>query len=360
MNFTEGFRKKEFVEYLITRIAGNIPRKIKLMEVCGGHTMAIRRYGIHSLLPADIELLSGPGCPVCVTAQDYIDGAVAYAKLPDVITVSYGDLLRIPGTKSSLESCRAGGCDVRIISSTLEALNIAKDNPGKKVIFMAIGFETTVPGTAVAILEAKNSGLNNFFVMNAHKTMPAAMAALIDEGIPIDGYIGPGHVCAVAGSSIFNDLALKYHVPVVISGFEPVDLVQAIYMLVKMISEKRAEVEIQYSRLVTSEGNRKAQKMIEEVFEPSTQTWRGIGAIQNSGLRIREQYAAFDIERQYPVKTEPSEEPRGCLCGQVLKGLVKPDKCKLFGKNCTPLHPVGACMVSPEGACNAYYNYRSI
>jgi len=190
--------------------------------------------------------------------------------------------------------------------------------------------------------------------------MPAAMAALIDEGIPIDGYIGPGHVCAVAGSSIFNDLALKYHVPVVISGFEPVDLVQAIYMLVKMISEKRAEVEIQYSRLVTSEGNRKAQKMIEEVFEPSTQTWRGIGAIQNSGLRIREQYAAFDIERQYPVKTEPSEEPRGCLCGQVLKGLVKPDKCKLFGKNCTPLHPVGACMVSPEGACNAYYNYRSI
>ena len=330
------------------------------MEVCGGHTMAIRHYGIHTMLPETIELLSGPGCPVCVTDQQYIDKAIAYAQKPDSILLTYGDMLRVPGTSASLDHVKASGSDVRIIYSTIQALEIAKKNPSKKIIFAAIGFETTAPGTAVALKQARLENLTNFFVLCAHKTMPEAMAALIEEGIPIDGYIGPGHVSTIAGSKIFDSLSEKFKLPVVISGFEPVDLVQSVYMLVKMIEENRSGVEIQYKRLVSHEGNIKAQQLLEEIFEPDTQYWRGIGAIPGSGLRIRKEYEDFDAEKQLPVEVAKSSEPKACICGQILKGLKKPTDCKLFGKACNPSHPVGACMVSSEGSCQAYYNYQSV
>ena len=330
------------------------------MEVCGGHTMAIRRYGINSLLPETIELLSGPGCPVCVTDQQFIDTAITYAKMPDCILLTYGDMLRVPGTISSLDREKASGSDVRIIYSTIQALEIARKNPSKKIVFAAIGFETTVPGTAIALIQARKEKLSNFYVLCAHKTMPEAMAALVEEGIPIDGYIGPGHVSTIAGSKIFDSLSATYHMPVVISGFEPVDLVQSIHMLVKMIEENRWGLEIQYNRLVTHQGNLKAQRMIEEVFGPDTQRWRGLGAIPGSGLRIRKEFEAFDALKKLPVRVEQGEEPKGCICGEILKGLKKPTECKLFGKACTPAHPIGACMVSSEGSCQAYYNYQDI
>jgi len=329
------------------------------MEVCGGHTMAIRRYGIHTLLPNEIELLSGPGCPVCVTDQQFIDMSIAYARLPDCILLIYGDMLRIPGTASSLDREKASGCDIRIIYSTIQALEIVRKNPSKRIIFAAIGFETTVPGTAIALKQAKIEGLDNFFVLCAHKTMPMAMETLIEEGIPIDGYIGPGHVSAIAGSKIFDPLATKYNIPVVISGFEPVDLLQSVCLLVQMFQEGRSGVEIQYKRLVTHQGNVKAQHLIEEVFEPDTQYWRGIGAIPGSGLKIRKGYEKFDVQKQLPIQVERGPEPKGCLCGQILKGIKRPTDCKLFGKTCTPTHPIGACMVSSEGSCQSFYTYQS-
>jgi hydrogenase expression/formation protein HypD len=304
-----------------------------------------------------VELLSGPGCPVCVTDQRFIDVAVAYAKSPDVILLTYGDMLRVPGSTHSLDQAKAQGTDIRIIYSTLQALEIAKSNPDKKIIFAAIGFETTIPGTAVAILEAAKQGLTNFFIICAHKTMPEAMGALIEEGIPIDGYIGPGHVCTIAGSKIFDALSEKYRIPVVVSGFEPTDLLQSIWMILNMIRENKPGVTIQYKRLVKHEGNVKAQEIVNAVFETNTQHWRGIGPIPNSGLQLREKYAEFDAEKQVPVVPITKPEPKGCICGQILKGLKKPTDCPLFGKKCTPSYPVGACMVSSEGACCAYFEY---
>ena len=329
------------------------------MEVCGGHTMAIRRYGIHNLLPPTIELLSGPGCPVCVTDQYFIDLAVAHARRKNTILLTYGDMLRVPGYASSLDQEKAAGADIRIIYSTLQALELARKNPGKNVIFAAIGFETTVPGTAVAIVQAAAEKLDNFFILCAHKTMPQAMSALMDEGIPIDGYIGPGHVSSISGSKIFEPLTKKYRIPVVISGFEPIDLLQSVWMITEMIHRKEAGVKIQYSRLVSQEGNLRAQVLIERVFEPATQYWRGIGEIPGSGLRLRKEYIQFDAEKQIPVNVISGPEPKGCLCGLILKGLKKPTDCPLFGKKCVPSHPVGACMVSSEGACNAFFRFTS-
>ncbi len=360
MNFTDEFRDEKLVKTLLAKINTITKKQVRIMEVCGGHTMAIRRYGIHTLLPEEIELLSGPGCPVCVTDQQFIDMAIAYAQMSDVILLTYGDMLRVPGTSASLDREKASGCDVRIIYSTTQALDIARKNPAKKIIFAAIGFETTVPGTAIAMKQAKVENLSNFLVLCAHKTMPEAMAALIEEGIPIDGYIGPGHVSTIAGSKIFDSLSSTYKIPVVISGFEPVDLVQAVYMIVKMIEENRTGVEIQYKRLVSHEGNLKAQHLIDEVFQPDIQHWRGIGAIPNSGLKIRKEYENFDAEKQLPVQVLKGEEPKGCICGEILKGLKKPTECKLFGKACTPAHPIGACMVSSEGSCQAYFNFQTI
>jgi hydrogenase expression/formation protein HypD len=360
MNFTEEFRSEELVKTLIERINYIATDHVRIMEVCGGHTMAIRRYGIYSLLPSNIELLSGPGCPVCVTAQEFIDKAIAYAQSPEMILVTYADLLRVPGTFSSLDNEKANGADVRTIYSTLQVLEIARQNPMKKVIFAAIGFETTSPATAIALLLAKKERLFNIFVLCGHKVMPPAMEALIEEGIPIDGYIGPGHVSAVAGSKIFKPIAEKYKIPVVISGFEPVDILQSIVMLVEGIYNRKGGVGIQYSRLVTEDGNRKAQKIVEQVFTFCTQQWRGIGPIESSGLCLRKEFSRFDVEKQISIKFETGPEPKGCICGQILKGLKKPVDCPLFGKKCKPAHPVGACMVSSEGACQSYYQYKSV
>jgi len=358
MNFIDDFRNESFVQSLLNEIHKISVRPVRIMEVCGGHTMAIRKYGIHSMLPSTIELLSGPGCPVCVTDQSYIDLAIAIAKRRDVIFLTYGDLMRVPGTWSSLENEKAKGADVHIIYSTVQALEVARENPKKKIVFAAIGFETTIPGTAVAILKAEEEKLNNFFIISAHKVMPPPMSALIEEGIPIDGYIGPGHVSTIAGSKIFLSLTEKYNIPIVISGFEPVDLLQSVLFLTQMINNGKSGVKIQYSRLVSEEGNLKAQRMIADVFEPCDQYWRGIGLIPKSGLCLNKKYSKYDAEKQIPVKVESGPEPKGCICGQILKGLKKPTDCPLFEKHCSPSHPIGACMVSSEGSCNAYYNYQ--
>jgi hydrogenase expression/formation protein HypD len=360
MNFTDDFRNEELVKKLLSQIRRISNRNIRIMEVCGGHTMAIRKYGIHNLLPPQIDLLSGPGCPVCVTDQRFIDLAIAYANQTDTILLIYGDMLKVPGSLSSLDHEKAKGADIRIIYSTIQALEIARQNPSRKIIFTAIGFETTVPGTALAIVQAAKEKLNNFFIICAHKTMPEAMSALIEEGIPIDGYIGPGHVSSIAGSKIFIPLAEKHNIPVVISGFEPVDVLQSVLMITAMIEERRSGVEIQYNRLVSVEGNKKAQALIDDVFETCTLNWRGIGEIPGSGLRLREKYQLYDAEKQFPVEVKSGPEPKGCICGQILKGLKKPIDCPLFGGKCVPSNPVGACMVSSEGACQAYFNYQSV
>jgi hydrogenase expression/formation protein HypD len=359
MTFIDKFRDKEVAKILVQKIRDEALKPVRLMEVCGGHTMAIRKFGINSLLPATIELLSGPGCPVCVTDQKYIDTIIVYARQPDIIVVTYGDLIRVPGSSSSLDKEKAAGADVRIIYSTSEALDIAYRNPEKKIIFAAIGFETTTPATAIAVLQAKSKKFQNFYILCAHKVMPPVMSALIVEGIPIDGYIGPGHVCTIAGSKIFTQVAEKYKIPIVISGFEPIDLLESILLLIHMNNKNNHGVEIQYRRLVSTEGNSKAQKIVDEVFEPASQNWRGIGNIPHSGLQLKKEFHEFDAQKRFPIKVIDSLEPKGCLCGFILKGLKKPVDCSLFGKSCTPEAPVGACMVSSEGACNSYYNYQS-
>jgi hydrogenase expression/formation protein HypD len=360
MNFTEDFRKKEFADIILKNIWEKSTKHVRIMEVCGGHTMAIRKYGIHNLLPQNIELLSGPGCPVCVTGQKYIDALIAYSRQPDIVVLIYGDLLRVPGTLSSLDREKAEGADVRIIYSTIQALEIARLNPQKKIVFAAIGFETTTPATAIAVIQAKKENLSNFFILSAHKIMPPAMGAIMEEGIQINGYIGPGHVCAISGSKIFVPLSAKYHIPIVISGFEPIDILQSILMLTENIQNNHNSVEIQYSRLVSEEGNTKAQRIVEAVFEPTAQHWRGIGPIEASGLRLRKEYQEFDAHLNIPVKVDSGPEPKRCLCGPILKGIKKPTDCNLFDGKCTPSNPVGACMVSLEGACNTWYAYRSI
>ena len=328
------------------------------MEVCGGHTMAIHRFGIPSLLPNTIELLSGPGCPVCVTSRTFIDRAIAMCRLPGVILTTYGDLIRVPGSFSSLEREKAEGADIRIVYSTLDALEIAKKNPDKRIVFPGIGFETTTPSSAVALLEARRQKVTNFYLLSSHKTMPLAMMALIDAGIRIDGYIGPGHVSTIAGAGMYAPLLAKYPLSIVISGFEPVDLLQSIYMIVQQMENNERKLEIQYKRVVTPEGNLKAKALVEEVFEPCDDWWRGLGVIPGSGMAIRKEFSAFDAIRQIAVNVEPAVEPPGCICGEVLKGIKKPVECLLFGKVCTPVNPIGTCMVSNEGACQAYYRYN--
>jgi hydrogenase expression/formation protein HypD len=358
MKYIDEFRNRDLVQTLLHAIRQKSKKKIRIMEVCGGHTLAIRKFGIQNLIPENIELLSGPGCPVCVTNRTAIDKAIAFAKLPGVIVTTYGDLIRVPGSTSTLNQEKALGSDVRIVYSTLDALEIALKNPEKKVIFLGIGFETTTPSSAVALLEAERQNIPNFYLFSMHKVMPPAMSALIEQGIQIDGYIGPGHVTTIAGADMYEPLLKKYKVSVVISGFEPVDLLQSILMLVTMCEESRPGIEIQYKRAVNATGNKKAQEMIEQVFEPCDDEWRGLGKISNSGLSIRKAYSRFDAALNFSMHIGPAPEPKGCLCGEVLRGLKKPVDCRLFAKICTPANPIGACMVSGEGACQAYYNYR--
>ncbi|MBN1576049.1 MAG: hydrogenase formation protein HypD [Chitinispirillaceae bacterium] len=357
MNIPAGFKSGRNCTVLANQIRAESKTPAVIMEVCGGHTMALYRCGIPSLLPSTIRMVSGPGCPVCVSDVRFIDRAVALSRLPDVIIATYGDLIRVPGSTSSLEKEKASGASIRIIWSALDAVAMAAANPDRRIVFLGIGFETTIPGTAIAVREAKKAGLSNFFTFCSHKIMPPAMAALIDEGVSIDAYLCPGHVSVVTGSAIYAPIAADYHKPCVISGFEPVDILQSILMITRQIESGRVAVEIQYTRAVHPEGNRRAQALIAEVFSPCDDWWRGLGVIAGSGMRLADAYRRFDAAEAIPVTVEEPREAAGCICGSILKGVRMPADCRLFAATCTPDNPVGACMVSSEGACAAAYQY---
>ena len=355
------FRDPTIARGLIEAIndtAGKLGRPVKIMEVCGTHTVAIAKNGLRGVMPDNVTLLSGPGCPVCVTANEDIDIAIELARQPDVIVTTFGDMMKVPGSYSSLAKEKADGRDVRIVYSPLDALSLAEKEPTKQVVFVGVGFETTVPLIAAAILRAKEAGIENFSVFAAHKTVPAALEALVnDPDVQIDAFILPGHVSTIIGQHPYEFLAEQYHVPGVITGFEPVDVLQGIYMLLKQLEEGRAEIEIAYHRGVMPEGNPHALAMVEQVFEPVDADWRGIGVIPGTGLGIRDEYAAFDAVKKIPVTPPPPKAIKGCQCGEVLRGITLPFQCKLFARGCTPEHPIGPCMVSSEGSCAAYYRF---
>ncbi len=359
MKYISEFRDSKQIEALSALIHKESKKNITIMEVCGSHTMAIHRFGIKSLMPENITLVSGPGCPVCVTPIDYVDKAVALARIPGNIITTFGDLIRVPGSSSTLEKEMANGADVRMVYSILESIDIAQSNPDKQVIFLAIGFETTTPPTAAGILKASELGLKNFSILCSHKIMPPPMQAIIEEGIKVDAFLAPGHVSVITGTDMYSFIRDKFHRGVVVSGFEPTDVLQSIYMLVKQAETDKPEVEIQYSRVVKAEGNLKAKEIVDKVFECVAGNWRGLGIIPKSALQIRLEYAMFDSEKRFVIATEEPKEPKGCICDSVLKGLKQPVDCKLFGKVCTPESPTGACMVSSEGACNVFYRYRN-
>ncbi len=360
MKYIDEFRNKELVTNLVDLINKSVISDYTFMEVCGGHTAAIHRFGIPSLLPGNVRLISGPGCPVCVTTTDFIDKALLYSKMKDVIITTFGDLIRVPGSTSSLEKEKAAGADVMIVLSGLDALEIAKINPEKIIIFLGIGFETTAPGTAVTIKLAAKENVNNFFLLSAHKVMPPAMEAILKEGVSLDGFICPGHVATIAGSAIFNFIPEKFNLGCVVTGFEPADILQSILMLIKQVNQNTPKVEIQYKRAVTADGNTIAQRHLTEVFEPTDASWRGFGVIPLSGLTLRKDFGRFNIEEKIPVQINSKEDNELCICGKILRGLEKPEDCPLFADICFPENPLGACMVSNEGACNNWYKYKFI
>lgn len=361
MNYMDEYRDRSIVRGLAARIgelAAGLAQPVTFMEVCGTHTMAIYQYGLRHLLPPQVRLISGPGCPVCVTPNGYIDKAVACCRLPGTIIATFGDMVRVPGSSSSLMEERAKGADVRIVYSPLDAVAIAARNPEKKVIFLGVGFETTAPAIAGSILAAAAKGLTNYSVLSAHKTIPIPMQVLsADPELSISGYLCPAHVSAIIGADAYHLLAEEQGVPCVVTGFEPVDVMKGVEMLVRQVAEGRSVVEIEYSRVVKRQGNRKAQEVMAEVFAPCDVEWRGMGVIPGSGLEIRATYAAFDAEQAMSLIVEEVREHRGCRCGDILKGKVTPFQCPLFGRDCTPEAPVGACMVSSEGTCAAAYKY---
>jgi hydrogenase expression/formation protein HypD len=359
MKFIDEYRDVEMIKVISKRLSRFNDLDISLMEVCGGHTMAIHRFGIPSLLPKGIKLMSGPGCPVCVSSVGFIDKAIYCSGIDDVIITTYGDLIRVPGSKSSLENEKSKGADIRIVYSTLEAIRIAQSNRDKKVVFLGIGFETTAPASAVAIQKAYDENISNFYLLSAHKIMPPVMEALLNDTVRIDGFICPGHVSVVTGSRIYNFIPEKYQIACVVTGFEPMDLMQSIEMLANQIVNGSPKVENQYSRAVTIEGNTKAQAIMNEVFENRHDYWRGIGEILNSGLRLKNKYKNFDAELVFDIKVDVENENSACICGDILRGLKIPKDCKLFNNVCSPSNPIGACMVSSEGACAAYYKYGS-
>jgi len=358
MRFIDEYRESELVLGIAESIRKRSTRNIVLMEVCGGHTMAVHKFGLRELLPETIRLISGPGCPVCVSGTGFIDNVVKLAKMPGNIIATYGDLVRVPGSSSSLEQEKGTGADVRFVYSVLDSLDIARRNPDRTIVFPGIGFETTAPATAAAIFHAHKEGLQNFKVLSSHKVMPPVMRALIDEGVKIDGYIAPGHVTAITGTEMYRPIVEKYGLGIVVAGFEPTDILQSIKMLVAQFEDHDPKVEIQYSRVVKPEGNSIARKLMDEIFEPRDDRWRGIGMIPDSGLKIRRKYQSFDAEKHFELPETEETEPAGCICGEVLKGLKIPTDCPLFAEVCTPVNPVGACMVSNEGTCAAYYRYR--
>lgn len=361
MNYQDEYRDRTLVQGVAAAIAEQaqkLAQPVRFMEVCGTHTMAIAQFGLRSLLPPQVKLVSGPGCPVCVTPVSYIDHALALAALPDTIITTFGDLLRVPGSRSSLMETRAQGADIRIVYSPLDAVKLAVEHPEQRVVFLGVGFETTTPTVAAAILTAQQKGLSNFFVLASHKTMPGPMAALsADPELKINGYICPAHVSTVIGEVAYQPLAEQFGIPCVVTGFEPADLLQGVLMLVRQCCSGRAAVENQYARAVSRSGNLKAQGLIRQLFEPCDAVWRGLGIIPGSGLTIRDEFCRFDAARMLPVVLPDPVEPPGCRCGEVLTGRINPADCSLFGGVCTPATPVGACMVSSEGSCAAAWRY---
>ena len=358
MKYIGEYRDRGLVMKLADHIGRSVVRNYSFMEVCGGHTSAIQRFGIQSLLPPEISLISGPGCPVCVTSTGFIDQAIAYSRMENVTIVTFGDLIRVPGSSSSLEKEKAGGADIRIVFSGLEALNIASSEPYRTVVFLGIGFETTAPGTAVTVKRAREMELKNFLLLSAHKVMPPVMDAIVRDGIRIDGFICPGHVAVITGSDIFSFLPEKYGLGCVVSGFEPTDLLQSVLMLVNQINTGSPDVGVQYSRAVTNKGNIIAGEHMISVFEPCDADWRGFGNIPHSGLALRKEYEDFDACRRIPLNIEQHRDNPACICGEILRGLKQPDTCPLFRNACTPENPVGACMVSSEGTCNSWFKYH--
>lgn len=358
MRYIDEYRRKDLVKILLKEIHRISRKPVAFMEVCGGHTMAIQKFGIPDLLPHTITLKSGPGCPVCVSARGFIDTAISLSQNPEVIITTYGDLIRVPGSKSNLDKAKAAGSQVKIVYSVLEAIQLAIHHPQKKIIFLGIGFETTAPATAAAIVQAANLKLKNFYLLSAHKVMPPAMTALMDESVAITGFLCPGHVSTITGTSMYQPLVDNYGTPCVVAGFEPVDILQSILMLVQQVESNQPKIEIQYTRAVKPEGNEKARNMLQEVFDLQPDWWRGLGVIDKSGLKLNDKYKYFAAEEHFEVTIEPSNDPSNCICGEVLKGVRKPHQCQLFDKGCHPGNPVGACMVSHEGACNAYFRYN--
>ena len=366
MKYVDEFRDPETakvlfreIEALAERIETGDGRPLQIMEVCGGHTHSIFRYGLEAMLPDKIELVHGPGCPVCVLPMGRVDDCVALAEQPNVIFTTFGDAMRVPGSRKSLLQAKAEGADVRMVYSPLDALQLARDNPKREVVFFGLGFETTMPGTALTLLQAEAEGVENFSLFCNHITIIPTIKAILDSpDLRIDGFLGPGHVSMVIGNRPYAFIAQRYRRPVVIAGFEPLDILQSIWMLLKQFAEGRCEIENQYDRIVPDEGNRRALEAVGKVFElREFFEWRGLGSIDHSGVRIRAAYARFDAERRFPIPQLKIADPKSCQCGEVLKGVIKPRQCKVFGTACTPEMPMGALMVSSEGACAAYYSY---
>lgn len=366
MKYVDEFRDGEKARVLISEIETLVAsmalppdRPLYLMEVCGGHTHSIFRYGLEGMLPKEIELVHGPGCPVCVLPMGRVDDCVAIAEDPKVIFTTFGDAMRVPGSKKSLLQAKADGADVRMVYSPMDALELARRNPEREIVFFGLGFETTMPSTALTILEAESEGIRNFSVFCNHITIVPTIKAILDSpGLQLDGFLGPGHVSMVIGTAPYEFIANFYRKPMVVAGFEPLDILHSIWMLLKQIKEGRAEVENQYARVVPDAGNDAALNAVSRVYElREFFEWRGLGSIDHSGVRLREAYAHFDAERKFTIPNVRIADPKSCQCGEVLKGALKPWQCKVFGTSCTPETPLGALMVSSEGACAAYYQY---
>ena len=362
MKFIDEYRDPVAAGRCLEAIRRLVTQPWTVMEVCGGQTHAIVRFGIDELLPSEVTLLHGPGCQVCVTPLEKIDRAIALASRPDVIFCSFGDMLRVPGTDRDLLSVKASGGDVRIVYSPLDALKIAAEHPDKQVVFFAVGFETTAPGNAMAVFQARRSGLANFSILVSHVLVPPALEAILaSPSCRVQGFLAAGHVCAVMGYAEYLPIAAKHKVPIVVTGFEPLDILQGLYFCLKQLEEGRAEVENQYARVVSEQGNRPAQSLVAEVFAVVPRAWRGIGEIPRSGLGLSDAYAEFDAERRFDLsEVGPRPEPPECIAGLILQGLRKPHECTAFGGRCTPEHPLGATMVSSEGACAAYFRHRRV
>ncbi len=369
MKYVDEFRDRDKGRHLLAAISGlggelrrRATEPLRLMEFCGGHTHTIFRYGLEQMLPPFVELVHGPGCPVCVMPMGRIDDCIGLAERPEVILTTFGDAMRVPGSKGTLLAAKASGADVRMVYSPLDALSLARENPAREVVFFAIGFETTMPSTALTVLQAEAAGVSNFSLFCNHiTTVPTIKAVLDSPDMQIDGFLAPGHVSMVVGARPFDFVADRYRKPIVITGFEPLDILQAIWMLLQQIATGRVQVENQYARVVADDGNAEALDAIARVYEVREFfEWRGLGSIDHSGIRLRERYAPFDAERKFAVRSLKVADPKACQCGEVLKGIIRPWECKVFGGACTPEQPLGALMVSSEGACAAYYKYGDI